>query len=189
MYISVVDRLGTPFHCIIYGINEKAIYAKPTQYHRNLILDGYREYAFDPKIIFQAVHETQICMNQQNTITLERKIVCKKEDIAYIAELAFRHCLSRWADQAEYIGNPLGSQISEHFSSGGTVNLHDSMADQWYSLDKNKFYAGLALWYQQEDTVRPILTLKGINTRNVDEKCADAMIQYSLFGKIVYKSE
>lgn len=78
---------------------------------------------------------------------------------------------------------------SEYISCGGTLKIYAE--DDCFDLDKDKFLDGLTLWlskigYWKRPRYIYITDKAYLRVENIDAIEADQIIQYALFGEIVY---
>ena len=89
-------------------------------------------------------------------------------------------------------GDYLGEYASEQISRGGklAVWLDEPFEDDktCYMLDRDKFLAGFKLWVENDgDSYDAIDYSDGsVDCGQIDALCADAIIQYALFGELVF---
>ncbi|MBQ6091389.1 MAG: hypothetical protein IJL07_09015 [Lachnospiraceae bacterium] len=118
-------------------------------------------------------------------------------DIDDIMCVALEGGITYWADEAEVTGEYLGEYGHEQIARGGTLNIHtmepfDDDETEYYILDKEKLLKGLNRYLEDPekpyDILVPAHNTKGyeIDTCQVDGVVADMIIQYALFGEIVY---
>lgn len=128
------------------------------------------------------------------TINLNIDIQITDEDIDDIMSYALDGGITYWCGRVEVVGTCLGDYASDQISRGGTLRLYDiEDEDEVYELTKEKFLQGVRLFlvtptFNFWRTVK----LEGddkfyINCCGVmDAEDADAIIQYALFGEIIY---
>lgn len=111
------------------------------------------------------------------------------EDIDDILVSAFEGGINYWCTKVRFVGEPVGDCASEHVSRGGTVTLHDSEDDKDFELTRDGVIKGV-LQYLVKPTSCDILEVVNhkliIDTGYVDADVADSIVQYALFGDIVY---
>ncbi len=92
--------------------------------------------------------------------------------------------INAWCCRAEVVGKYLGKYASDQISRGGELIFHDSESDDTYTLTLDKFLRGLAMFVADS---MASFTYKGrIDPGEIDADGADAIIQYALFGELVY---
>lgn len=111
------------------------------------------------------------------------------EDIDDIMVSALEGGINYWCNEAEVVGDYLGEYASEQISRGGTLRLYDFEEENWQELTREKFIAGLKK-YIINQTASDICEIVDheirIDTCQADAEAADAIIQYAVFGDIIY---
>lgn len=77
-----------------------------------------------------------------------------------------------WADEAD-VPNNEKLFASEALTQGFDVKIHDAEEDKWHTLTLTKFLKGLSL-------------AKNHNFEDYDMYDAEQVLQYALFGKLIY---
>lgn len=119
-------------------------------------------------------------------VTARKTIKVSAQDIDDIVGTAFDGGITYWCSNAEPVGEFLGKCASEQISRGGVVRLYDSESDDVYELTLEKMLRGIRLWIENEHDVYGVMDGDELDCCNVDADVADAMIQYALFGELVY---
>lgn len=117
-------------------------------------------------------------------LTINFEVEYDNECVDNIMSTALDGGITYWCDCAEVVDNYLGEYASDQISRGGTLRLHDSDEDKWYELNLEKFTKGLAKIV--EDRGLDVLYEGKIDAGEIDAEDADAIIQYAIFGEIVY---
>lgn len=111
-----------------------------------------------------------------------------QEDIDDIMCTALEGGITYWCRKAQVVEDTyLGEYASEQISRGGTLRLFDAESDDIWFLDRDKLLNGIKLW--AEFGGDPCLAIRGngtIDTCEVDAEVADQIIQYALFGEVVF---
>lgn len=120
-------------------------------------------------------------------IEINRKTVLTQEDIDDIMCTALEGGITYWCGAADVVEEEYyGEYASEQISRGGTLRLCDNEDDKSYILDIRKFLTGFILsckngygdgWFDENGNV---------DTCMIDGEAADIIVQYALFGKVVY---
>lgn len=126
-----------------------------------------------------------------NEIFVKFTVRVSNEDIDDIVCTALEGGIGYWCYDAEVVGEYLGEYASDQISRGGTLKLHDAESDDVWDLDKAKLLNGISLAitngflleYEWAKFENEIIT---IDTCQIDAEVADAIIQYALFGKLVF---
>lgn len=137
-------------------------------------------------------------------LTTEIDIAISREDIDDIMVTALEGGINYWCDEASVPPGDryLGEYASEQISRGGELWLHDAEEDEggmraYRKLNKEKFLEGLRRYidagntdciFQREAQSRndPAAGTFGVDTGRIDADEADSIIQYALFGDLVY---
>lgn len=110
-----------------------------------------------------------------------------QEDIDDIMVGALEGGINYWCREVEVVGEYLGEYASEQISRGGALALYDSESSDKWTLDLEKFLNGVKLWLQNGDDRYGALQGDGtLDTGEIDGEMADMIVQYALFGEIVF---
>lgn len=125
------------------------------------------------------------------TIELKVSIKIEDEDIDDILATAFDGNTTYWCKNIEVVGDYLGDYASDQISRGGTLKFYDSESDEVYELNKDKFLNGLRLFLNTPTTFGRVMYFNGndefcLDCSEVDGSDADEIVQYALFGEVVY---
>ncbi len=119
-------------------------------------------------------------------------ITLTEEDIDDIMASALEGGITYWADEATVIGGYLGQYASEQISHGGKLRIHvvesfDDEDTEWYELDRNKFLDGFKMWVEEGGDEYDAVDDNGtVDCGCIDGCCADEIVQYALFGELVF---
>lgn len=115
-----------------------------------------------------------------------------QQDIDDIMVSAFEGGINYWCRRVVVQGDYLGKYASEQISRGGKLEIwldepfeNDKTC---YVLDRDKFLAGFKLWIESDgDSYDAIDHSDGsVDCGQIDAVCADEVIQYTLFGEVVF---
>lgn len=106
------------------------------------------------------------------------------QDIDDIMCAALEGGICYWCSTAEVIGGYLGEYAHEQISRGGALRLHDCESDQVYDLTLKNFLKGMKLYF--EDGCHVKVEDNSIDTADIDANDADCIVQFALFGEVVY---
>lgn len=115
-----------------------------------------------------------------------------QQDIDDIMVSAFEGGINYWCRRVVVQGDYLGEYASEQISRGGklAIWLDEPFEDDktCYVLDRDKFLAGFKLWIESDgDSYDTIDDSDGsVDCGQIDAICADEIIQYALFGEVVF---
>lgn len=126
---------------------------------------------------------------EQGKMRIEMDVLLRNEDIDDIMVSALEGGITYWCDKAEPVGEYLGIYASEQISRGGILRLYDFESEDDLILTKKRFVEGFERYIKANWPVG-FLEPEGLGLR-VDPGCidggiADAIIQYALFGDVIY---
>ncbi len=128
-------------------------------------------------------------IKNQKTYTIRPEIEAKLtgQDIDDIMVCALEGGITGWCCEAEVVGEYIGEYASDQISRGGKLILHDAESDDKWELNLEKVLNGVKLWLQNGDDQHHALQKDGtIDCCNIDGEMAGLIIQYALFGKVVF---
>ena len=124
-------------------------------------------------------------------IEVSFNVLVTDEDIDDIMVSALEGGINHWCAEAKVQGEYLGEFASDQISRGGTLLLYDVEERKYEELTKEKFLAGMKRYLEHpiyEDTIYPgtheVRYL--LDCTLIDAPVSDMIIQYALFGEIVY---
>ena len=117
-------------------------------------------------------------------LNINYKVELDNECIDDIMTTALEGGITYWCDDAEVVGEYLGEFANEQISRGGALKLHDSEEDETYELTLDKFLIGLAKLVGERGL--DVIYQGKIDPSNIDAEDADTIIQYAIFGEVVY---
>ena len=120
-------------------------------------------------------------------VKVEIRVELPQQDIDDIMVAALEGGINYWCDEAAVEGGEyLGKYASDQISRGGTLLLHDTDEDAYRKLDLEKFLKGFKLWLENGGDEYGAIEDGKVDCCNIDADCADAIIQYALFGEVIY---
>ena len=135
-------------------------------------------------LVAERKEETQMA----EKIKMEFGVCISDRDIDDILDTAM-YGINYWCDEAIPDGPYIGKCAHEQVSRGGTLKLHDAESGEYYYLTQEKFIQGIKK-YLENPTAGDFLEFVDhelrIDAGNVDIEIADVIIQYALFGEIVF---
>lgn len=113
------------------------------------------------------------------------------QDVDDIMVSALEGGICYWCDRVTVEGQYLGKYASEQISRGGKLKIHvdepfDEANTEWYELDMEKFAQGFRLWLENGGDRYGAVSNGEVDTCGIDGEMADLIIQYALFGEVVY---
>lgn len=125
--------------------------------------------------------------SKEYEVRVNKTLHITAQDIDDIMCSALDGGITYWCDAAEVFGDYLGTYSFEQISRGGTLILHDAESEDKWSLDAEKLLEGIKLWYENGyDKYNAVYASGYIDTCQIDGEAADIIIQYALFGDIVF---
>ena len=126
---------------------------------------------------------------EREVLKTELPIEVTQEDIDDIVAGALEGGIDCWCDDVKVVGVYLGEYASEQISRGGRLLLHDFEKDETYTLDKEKLLNGLKMYFEKPhpfDILEEIDNKLRIDCGNANGIVCDMIVQYALFGEVVY---
>lgn len=116
------------------------------------------------------------------------KVIITQEDIDDIMVGALEGGITYWCCEAEVVEEKrCGDWGHEQIARGGALILHDAESDDKWELNLEKFLNGVKLWIQNGDDRYHALQKDGtLDTCEIDGEMADLIVQYALFGEVVF---
>ncbi len=129
-------------------------------------------------------------MSDEKKFEVHAEIVVNltQQDVDDIMVCALEGGITYWACEAEVVEEKRCSDWGhEQIARGGALIIHDAeSADKW-ELNLEKFLNGVKLWLQNGDDRYHALQKDGtLDTCVIDGEMADLIIQYALFGEVVF---
>lgn len=122
-------------------------------------------------------------------------VVVQNEDIDDIMVSALEGGINYWCRKAEVKGDYLGEYASDQISRGGELILHDAEENKSYTLSKEKFIEGMKKFiaagnmgciHRETNSIGAYTGKLNIEPCNIDAGAADCIIQYAVFGDVIY---
>ena len=89
-----------------------------------------------------------------------------------------------WCGRAEVVGEMLGDYAHEQISRGGSLILYDAESSDKWELTLEKFLCGLGLYLGEAMSAG--FEGEDIDSSDFDADAVDCIVQYALFGKLVF---
>lgn len=125
-------------------------------------------------------------------ITVQIHATLTQQDIDDIMVSALEGGICYWARKAVVVGKYLGEYASDQISRGGELEIwleepYEEDKD-CYVLDLDKFLAGFKLWLENGcGNCDVVDTHDGsVDCGQIDATGADEIVQYALFGDVMY---
>ena len=109
------------------------------------------------------------------------------EDIDDIMATALDCGISYWCGEAEVVGGEYhGEWASDEISRGGELRLYDAESDDVWTLNLEKFLKGFQMWVEGGYAKDALEENGKIDTGMIDAIAADLIVQFAVFGEIVF---
>lgn len=118
------------------------------------------------------------------TVRPEIEVNLSQQDIDDIMVCALEGGICYWCRKAEVVGEYLGEYASDQISRGGALILHDAESAQTWELTLEKFLNGVKLYFEQGCHVQ--VEDNTIDTCDIDADDADCIVQFAVFGEVVF---
>ncbi len=118
-------------------------------------------------------------------VHIEMDVDLTAQDIDDIMVTALEGGITYWCGRAEVKGEYLGEYASEQISRGGSLILHDAESSDKWELTLEKFLKGVELFFKDGSWIS-VDNYVLADLGGMDANCADCIIQYALFGKLVF---
>lgn len=127
-------------------------------------------------------------MVQENgfLITYEITVVVTSDNIDDIMAAALKGGINYWCKKAEVVGEYLGEHASDQISRGGVLVLHSAESNHKWTLTRDYLLQGLRLWLANGMDIDHGVCEGCFDSSVVDGTEADCIIQYALFGRVVF---
>lgn len=120
-------------------------------------------------------------------INIHRELTLTTQDIDDIMVSALEGGINYWCSTAEVVGDYYGEWASEQIARGGKLKLYDIESDDVWELTRATFLTGFRQWFEdgcdRYSAVQPDGT---VETGQIDALMADMIVQYALFGEVVF---
>lgn len=107
-----------------------------------------------------------------------------RKDIDDIMTVALEGGITYWCNRTEVVGDYLGEYASEQISRGGTIRLYVPDEAKWFELTLENFLKGLEKIVAERGL--DVIYQGSIDAGEIDAGDADEIIQYAIFGEIIY---
>lgn len=120
-------------------------------------------------------------------VRAEIKVILSQQDIDDIMVAALEGGINYWCRKAEVVGDYLGEFASDQISREGTILLYDAESDEKWELTLFKFLTGFKMWLEDGQDKYEAVKQGEVDCCNIDAGCADEIVQYALFGKVMFR--
>jgi hypothetical protein len=126
-------------------------------------------------------------------LNINTKVVLSDEDIANILVTAFEGGINYWCKKVKMMKTTVSDDVwdreekiiaSDFIGLGGKLRLYDAEepSDENWILDAEKLKKGLEMYFSDCGENSEV----SFDAGNIDAGDADSIIQYALFGELVY---
>lgn len=121
-------------------------------------------------------------------VTVWFDLTVTAEDIDCIMCTALEGGITYWCADVDVVGGEyLGTYASEQISRGGSLYLYDAENEETHTLTLIKFLNGIKLWAEfGGDPCNAIQGNGTLDTADIDAEIADMIIQYAIFGEVIF---
>lgn len=123
--------------------------------------------------------------NEKHTVSATISFEVSGQDIDDIMSSALDGGITYWCGKAEVVDEYLGEYASDQISRGGSLKLYDIEDGTVFELTLEKFLNGLRLWVENIRSFA-LAFANRLEIDEIDAVSADVIVQYALFGEIVY---
>ncbi len=121
-------------------------------------------------------------------LKVELNVALSNKDIDDIMDTAM-YGIEYWCSKVTPEESHIGKYTNEQISCGGILKLQDTEGGRYFCLTKEKLIQGLKKYLEKHiagDFLEFVDHELRIDVGNIDANVADAIIQYALFGDIIY---
>lgn len=119
-------------------------------------------------------------------ISFETTVVITKENLDDIMAAALEGGINHWCKKIEVFGELLGGCTSDQISRGGKLWFYDAESPKTWLLTRDKLLEGVKSWLTNGMDIDHGIYNGIFDSSVVDSVEADCIIQYALFGKVVF---
>lgn len=118
------------------------------------------------------------------TVRAQIEVNLSQQDIDDIMVTALEGGINYWCRRVKVVGKYLGEASSDQISRGGSLILYDAESSDKWELTLEKFLNGVKLYFEQGCHVQ--VEDNAIDTGDMDANDADCIVQFALFGEVVF---
>lgn len=119
------------------------------------------------------------------TVRPEIEVNLTQQDIDDIMVSALEGGINYWCREAEVVEEKrCGDWGHEQIARGGSLILHDAESSDKWELTLEKFLCGLGLYLGE--AMSAAFEGEDIDSSDFDADAVDCIVQYALFGKLVF---
>lgn len=141
----------------------------------------------DELIEYEDWVDTEQYLGEPISLLIQMTVELKQEDVDDIMVGALEGGINYWCYRAEVVEDCYyGEFASEQISRGGSLRLYDSECDKVYALDLEKFVRGFKMWVKNGYDNHGAIIGGEVECGNIDAEDADQIVQFAIFGEVVY---
>ena len=126
-------------------------------------------------------------MNKKFEVRAEIAVNLTVEDIDDIMVGALEGGINHWCCEAEVVEEcRVADWGHEQIARGGKLILHDTEGEDKWELALEKFLKGFKLWLENGGDKYGAVGGGEVDCCNIDAACADEIIQYAVFGEVMF---
>lgn len=119
------------------------------------------------------------------TVRPEIEVNMTQQDIDDIMVSALEGGINYWCREAEVVEDKrCGDWGHEQIARGGVLILHDAESSGKWELTLEKFLNGVKLYFEQGCHIQ--VEDNRIDTGDMDANDADCIVQFALFGEVIF---
>lgn len=129
-------------------------------------------------------------MSEQKLFTVRAEIAANltSENIDDIMASALEGGINYWCSEAEVVEEKRCADWGhEQIARGGALILHDAESDDQWELNLEKFLNGFKLWLENGGDQYDAVKNGNVDCCEIDGGCADEIVQYAIFGEVVFR--
>lgn len=128
-------------------------------------------------------------MNNEPKFTVEVKsdVTLTQQDIDDIMVSALEGGINYWCREAEVVEEKRCAEWGhEQIAHDGGLILYDAESNDKWELTREKFLEGFKLWLENGGDKYGAVSNGEVDCGKIDAECADSIIQYAIFGEVIY---
>lgn len=121
------------------------------------------------------------------TVEMKSDVTLTQQDIDDIMVSALEGGINYWCREAEVVEEKRCAEWGhEQIARGGGLILHDAESYYKWELTREKFLEGFKLWLENGGDKYGAVSNGEVDCGEIDAECADSIIQYAIFGEVIY---
>lgn len=121
------------------------------------------------------------------TVEFKMDLLVTGQDIEDIMCAALEGGITHWCNNVESIENKCDGDASKQIRYGAKLKLYDAESNDTWILSRDMLLSGIKLWAEFGGDPRNAIRGNGtLDTDKIDAEIADTIIQYSVFGEVIF---